>query len=113
MLGRYAEHIQRGELATAKGYARTADDRLRADLIERVMCDFRVDVGQVCRQHEAAPEAILQEIPKLRLLQDDGIIQLEGNVLSVNDNARFLVRSVASAFDAYLGASGRTHSRAV
>jgi oxygen-independent coproporphyrinogen-3 oxidase len=113
VLGRYAERIQRGELATAKGYALTADDRLRADLIERVMCDFRVDLGQICRQHETAPEAILQAIPKLRVLQEDGIIQLEGNVVSVNDNARFLVRSVASAFDAYLGASGRTHSRAV
>jgi oxygen-independent coproporphyrinogen-3 oxidase len=33
--------------------------------------------------------------------------------VSVNDDAHFLVRTVASAFDAYLGASGRTHSRAV
>ena len=113
VLGRYAERIQRGELATAKGYALTDDDRLRADLIERVMCDFRVDVGQICLRHETAPESILQAIPKLRVLQEDGIVHLEGNVLSVNDNARFLVRSVASAFDAYLGASGRTHSRAV
>ena len=31
----------------------------------------------------------------------------------MNDESRFLVRSVASAFDAYLGQSGRTHSRAV
>jgi oxygen-independent coproporphyrinogen-3 oxidase len=111
--GRYAERILRGELATAKGYALTADDRLRADLIERVMCDFQVDVGQICRRHDAAAEAILQAIPKLRALQDDGIIHLEDNVLSVREDARFLVRSVASAFDAYLGASGRTHSRAV
>ncbi|MBB4039350.1 oxygen-independent coproporphyrinogen-3 oxidase [Microvirga flocculans] len=111
--GRYAERILRGELATAKGYAMTDDDRLRADLIERVMCDFRVDVGQICRQHSTAPERILQAIPKLRVLQDDGIIRLEGHVLSVSDEGRFLVRSVASAFDAYLGASGRTHSRAV
>jgi len=113
VLGRYAERIARGELATAKGYALTADDRLRADLIERVMCDFRVDVGQVCRRHETAPETVLKAIPKLRALQEDGIIQLDGTVLSVNDNARFLVRTVASAFDAYLGQSGRTHSRAV
>ncbi|MBD2746389.1 oxygen-independent coproporphyrinogen III oxidase [Microvirga sp. BT688] len=113
VLGRYAERIVRGELATVKGYALTADDRLRADLIERVMCDFQVDVGQICRRHETSPAAILRAIPKLRALQDDGVIRLEGEVLSVNDNARFLVRSVASAFDAYLGASGRTHSRAV
>ncbi len=113
VLGRYAERISRGELATAKGYALTADDRLRADLIERVMCDFRVDVAQICRRHGAKPDAILRSTPRLQALEDDGVIRLDGHVLSVNDDTRFLVRSVASAFDAYLGASGRAHSRAV
>jgi oxygen-independent coproporphyrinogen-3 oxidase len=113
VLGRYAERISRGELATAKGYALTADDRLRADLIERVMCDFKVDVSQVCRTHGTEPESLLQSIPRLKMLEQDGIIRLKDNVLSVSDDTRFLVRTVASAFDAYLGASGRTHSRAV
>jgi hypothetical protein len=101
VLGRYAERIERGELATAKGYALTDDDRLRADLIERVMCDFQVDVGQVRRRHGTAPEAIPQAVPKLRALQGDRVIRLEREVLSVNDNACFLVRSVASAFEAF------------
>ncbi len=113
VIGRYAERILQGELATMKGYALTPDDRLRADLIERVMCDFKVDVQEVCAKHGAAPESILQSIPRLRMLEQDGIIRLDGNVLSVNDDTRFLVRSVASVFDAYLGMSGRTHSRAV
>ena len=113
VLGRYAERISRGELATAKGYALTADDRLRADLIERLMCDFRVDLAQICGRHGVGTEAIGPSIPRLRMLEDDGIIRFDGNVLSMNDDTRFLVRSVASAFDAYLGRSGRTHSRAV
>jgi oxygen-independent coproporphyrinogen-3 oxidase len=113
VMTRYAERILRGELATVKGYALTDDDRLRADLIERVMCDFKVDVGGVCRRHGAAPEAILRSAPHLRRLERDGIIRIDGGVLSVTDEARFLVRSVASAFDAYLGRPGRTHSRAV
>jgi oxygen-independent coproporphyrinogen-3 oxidase len=113
VLGCYAEHMSRGGVATVKGYALTADDRLRADLIERVMCDFRVDVSQVCRTHGADPDALLQSIPRLRALERDGIIQLKDNVLSVSDDTRFLVRTVASAFDANLGKSGRTHSRAV
>jgi oxygen-independent coproporphyrinogen-3 oxidase len=113
VLGRYAERIARGELATAKGYALTADDRLRASLIERIMCDFQVDLAQVCRRHGARPEAILQSNVRLRTLEKDGIVRVDGHMLSVNDDTRFLVRSVASAFDAYLGASGRAHSRAV
>lgn len=113
VLGRYAERVRRGEFAIAKGYALTPDDRLRADLIERVMCDFRVDVEEVCGRHGTPPETILRSIPRLRMLEQDGIVRLDGTVLSVNDDTRFLVRSVASAFDAYLGMSGRSHSRAV
>ena len=113
VLGRYAKCIARGEFATAKGYTLTAEDRLRADLIERVMCDFQVDMAQVCARHGVAPDAILQSIPRLRMLEGDGIIRLDGSVLSMNDDARFLVRSVASAFDAYLDPSGRSYSRAV
>jgi len=113
VLGRYAERISRGELATVKGYALTADDRLRADLIERVMCDFKVDVAEVCNRHGTAPESILTSIPRLQMLEKDGVISFDGSVLSVRDESRFLVRSVASAFDAYLGQSGRVHSRAV
>ena len=93
--------------------ARNPDDRLRADLIERIMCDFSVDVGEVCRAHGASPDALLQAIPRLGVLEGDGVIRLDGTRLAVADDARFLVRSVASAFDAYLGSSGRTHSRAV
>jgi oxygen-independent coproporphyrinogen-3 oxidase len=113
VLGRYAERIAKGEFATAKGYALTADDRLRADLIERIMCDFAVDVGAVCARHGAPADRLLASIPKLRALQGDGVIELDGSTVRVAAEARFLVRSVASAFDAYLGASGRTHSRAV
>jgi len=113
VLGRYAELVSRGEFATMKGYALSPDDRLRADLIERMMCDFRVDVGQVCRAHGTAPGVFLHSFPRLRELQEDGIIRLDGEVISIADEARFLVRSVASVFDAYLEGSGRTHSRAV
>jgi oxygen-independent coproporphyrinogen-3 oxidase len=113
VLGRYAERIGRGDFATTKGYALTADDRLRADLIERIMCDFRVDLDSVCRRHGAAPGAVLQDSPRLQALEADGIVRRDRDVIAVADEARSLVRVVASAFDAYLGTSGRAHSRAV
>jgi oxygen-independent coproporphyrinogen-3 oxidase len=112
VIGRYAERVQRGELPIAKGYALTDDDRLRADLIETVMCDLRVDVEEVCRSHEQGALA-LSAFPALQRLQEDGIIRIEGKVVEVRPDARPLLRAVAAAFDAYLGTSGRTHSRAV
>ena len=41
----YSATIANGRLATAKGYALTDDDRLRAEIIERIMCDFAADLG--------------------------------------------------------------------
>ncbi|KAA0108234.1 oxygen-independent coproporphyrinogen III oxidase [Methylobacterium sp. P1-11] len=108
----YAERIARGELATLKGYALTPDDRLRAELIERVMCEFRVDVGEVCRSHRRDPHALLASLSRLPTLSADGLVRQDGTILSIPEDARPFVRNVAAAFDAHLGTSAAVHSRA-
>jgi oxygen-independent coproporphyrinogen-3 oxidase len=112
-LGEYAARISAGDLATAKGYVLTADDRLRADLIERVMCDFAVDVSSVARRHAFDPAAVFRALPRLATLQADGIVERRDYEVRVAPSARHLVRTVASAFDVYLEVPARTFSRAV
>jgi oxygen-independent coproporphyrinogen-3 oxidase len=109
----YQAAMASGRLATVKGYALTDDDRLRADIIERIMCDYGVDLGAVCARHGSAAEAVLRSAPRLRDLISDGIIELDGVTLAVAEHSRFLVCSVAAAFDAHLDASKALHSRAV
>ncbi len=109
----YAARVKAGELPVGKGYVLTADDRLRADIIERLMCDFSVDLGAVCQSHGADAAGLLLQTPRLRSLEEDGIVEIDGETISIVSDRRFLVRTVASAFDAYLGATGRAHSRAV
>ena len=108
----YAERVARGGLATLKGYVLTPDDRLRAALIERVMCDFAVDVGEVCRAHNRDPDMFLASLPRLSTLAIDGLVHREGTILSIPEGARTFVRNVAAAFDAHLGTSDAVHSRA-
>ena len=112
-LGRYAARVARGELPVAKGYALTADDRLRADLIERLMCEFRVDMETICHAHATSSEAVADALPALRALQRDRLIRFDGTVIEIEPDARSLVRSVAAAFDAHRPPPGRTHSPAV
>jgi oxygen-independent coproporphyrinogen-3 oxidase len=109
----YQGAIAGGRLATVKGYALTDDDRLRADIIERIMCDYGVDLDAICARHGSAPEAMLQSAPRLRELISDGIVELDGASLAVTEHSRFLVRSVAAVFDAHLDATRQLHSRAV
>lgn len=113
VIGRYVQRIGGGQLPTAKGYALSSEDRLRADLIERVMCDFRVDVEEVCRLHDRPFPVLAETFPSLVQLQADGVVRLEGAVVEVGPEALPLVRTVAAAFDAYLGTGGRTHSPSV
>jgi oxygen-independent coproporphyrinogen-3 oxidase len=113
VLGSYAQRVLRGELPIARGYRLTADDRLRAELIERLMCDLEVDVAQICARHHAEPAALLRSAERLPALAADGIIHLDGNVIRLAKGMRVLARTVASAFDAHLASAGRTFSRAV
>ncbi|HWA44904.1 MAG TPA: oxygen-independent coproporphyrinogen III oxidase [Hypericibacter adhaerens] len=113
VLGAYAERVQRGELATARGYRLTAEDRLRGELIERLMCDFEVDVAAICARHGAAPAELMRSANRLEALAADGIVQVEGSVVRLADDSHFLARTVASAFDAHLGARPGGFSRAV
>lgn len=112
-IGAYAQNIAAGRLATAKGYGLTADDRLRADIIERIMCEFSADLGDICARHGAEAGEMLNSAARLKPLISDGVVRLEGNRLAVAKDSRFLVRSVAAAFDAHLNPAKQLHSRAV
>jgi oxygen-independent coproporphyrinogen-3 oxidase len=109
----YEAAIASDRLATVKGCALTDDDRLRAEIIERIMCDFGVDLDQVCARHGIAAQEILQSAPRLQHLISDGIVEVDGTSLALADDSRFLVRSVAAAFDAHLHGAKQLHSRAV
>jgi oxygen-independent coproporphyrinogen-3 oxidase len=112
-IGAYAQSIAAGRPATAKGYGLTADDRLRADIIERIMCEFGADLGDICARHGAEAGTMLSSAVRLKPLISDGVVRLEGNRLAVANDSRFLVRSVAAAFDAHLDPAKQLHSRAV
>jgi len=111
-LGLYAKRISQGELATTKGYALTAQDRFRADVIERLMCDFRVDLSTIAAAHGFDPDLLTANNARLQELMDDGIVDLDARVVRVRDGHRFMIRAVASAFDAYFGELGASYSKA-
>ena len=101
VLRSYVAAIGEGGLATAKGVALTEDDKLRAVLIERIMCDFRVDIDAICESHGRTREQVADVFPGLDRLEVDGIIRRERGFIEVEPEARALVRAVAAAFDAY------------
>jgi oxygen-independent coproporphyrinogen-3 oxidase len=104
----YARAIEAGTFATVKGIAFTDDDRLRARIIERLMCDFTVDLDAL-----APGETFSDAFAALAPLAEDQLVTLQGRRINVTEDGRPFVRLVASAFDAYLGRGAARHSRAV
>lgn len=111
--GRYAERIAESVLPTARGYRLSAEDRLRAELIERVMCDLAVDIDAVCARHPVDPQVLTPALRALDQLASEGVVDFDGSRVLLPENARLFVRKVASVFDAYVEQSPRRYSRAV
>ena len=109
----YSQTIAAGGLATVRGYALSDDDRLRADLIERLMCDFRVDVDAVCRRHGRTAESLGDALARIDAMEADGIVRRADGVIEIAPDAQGLARAVAATFDAYLPNSTRVHSPAL
>jgi oxygen-independent coproporphyrinogen III oxidase len=110
LISDYEKSIASDRLPIARGYAVSPEDRLRATIIERIMCDHRVDVEAVCQAFGAIPEQVVDRA-RLNTLARDGLIELSGPILAVRKEAYPLVRSVAAAFDAYLPQTQARHSR--
>lgn len=108
----YERLIKECRLPIARGYRYSGDDRLRGAIIERLMCDHRVDLGPVCEEFGADPAEILDGA-SLDPMIADGLVERNGARISIKPHARPLIRSIAAAFDAHLRATGGQHSRAV
>jgi oxygen-independent coproporphyrinogen-3 oxidase len=104
--------LQRG-FATAKGIVLSDEDRMRAAVIERLMCDLSVDLEDISRQFGKLPGVFSPNISALSHLLSEGLVTIDGWVLRVPDKSRIAVRCVCAAFDAYLQQSEGRHAIAV
>lgn len=110
---RHGAAIDAGSFATSRGYALSAADRLRGEIIEHLMCGFAVDLGEVCGRHGVASKTFVAEIEGLPALIDDGLVQRDGDRLEVTPFGQPLVRFVCAAFDHHLHHADGRHSRGI
>jgi len=109
----WRQSIAAGKLPIAKGKALSADDRLRADVIERLMCSYAVDLDAVTAAHGTTPAALADAFDALQDLVADGIVAMDGMRIRMTEDGRPFVRVAAAAFDAYLPRAAARHSVAV
>jgi oxygen-independent coproporphyrinogen-3 oxidase len=102
-LDEYYEKLDAQVLPVLRGVALDADDLLRRDVIQKLMCNFDLDFAEVSRQHGIdAARTFAPEVEALAPLAADGLVELLPTGIRVTPRGRLLVRTVAMNFDRYL-----------
>jgi len=105
--------IEAGRLPIARGVELSQEDRLRRDVIERLMCDFSVDLAEIAARHGAELVSLMDAAPVLQELAQDGLLVWDGQRVRMTETGRPFLRCAAAAFDAYLRPGTTRHAVAV
>ncbi len=98
----YRDKILAGKLATVRGRALTSEDRLRASIIERLMCELRVDLAEICGAYGVDADHFAAEFRQLDDLAEDGLVKRVSSTITIPEQARPFVRTVCAVFDVFL-----------
>lgn len=102
----YRASLAKGVLPVTKGYELTEEDRLRGDVIMRLMCDLSLDYAAMSAKWSIDFKSHFYEaIAQLDVFAEDGLIELDEDGFTVTERGRLFVRNLAMCFDAYLDAS--------
>ncbi|KAF0231593.1 MAG: hypothetical protein FD175_501 [Beijerinckiaceae bacterium] len=109
----YERRINESGLAVARGLAVSAEDRLRGDAIESLMCKFQLDLVALRTRHGAIAEALKPEIAALLAKEDASWFDVKPDGFDVTVQGRPFIRLVAAHFDSYLPRGTGRHSTAM
>jgi len=102
--GKYRSLASQGELTAAHGKHRTADDQLRARVIENLLCSGSAEL-MPCLLHQASA--------RLKPFLDRELAMISGLELTVLPAGLPYTRGIAAIFDAYRAATTRQFSSAI
>ncbi|MCC5974503.1 MAG: oxygen-independent coproporphyrinogen III oxidase [Rubellimicrobium sp.] len=108
---RYSTAVEEGRLATERGHAMSAEDSLRADMIEDLMCRFELDLNALSDRHGVGMAGLMERTARLRS-RFGAEIEVSDGRIRLTEASRLIARLAAQELDAYFAPEGR-HSRAM
>ena len=102
-LSRYYAQLDQAKLPIANGYVLSKEDRIRREVIMRLMCDMKLDFESMSASlgFEFA-QYFQRELLAIEALEADGLVRSRTNGFDLTDLGRLLIRNVAMCFDGYL-----------
>ncbi|MGB7432579.1 MAG: oxygen-independent coproporphyrinogen III oxidase [Ahrensia sp.] len=110
---RYQETVSKGEPPVAKGMRFCVDDKVRAFIINQLMCRFAISFEELRQAFGPVAEPYITEAELIAAQDGDGLCEVDADGFYITQEARALTRVVASRFDAYFERSEMRFSKAV
>lgn len=107
----YGRRIGMGRFAISRGLQLSQEDRIRGRIIERLMCDFAVDLDAIEAEFGDERTQFATELGELERLAD--LVEISGRRVTITPKGRPFARLIAAEFDSYLHSGLVRHSRAV
>ncbi len=111
--GEYQRMVEGENLAAVRGIELSEDDRMRAYVIERLMCDFGFDFMPLLANFPNGARALIAEARAFAHGNPDDICRVGNASFMITREGRPFTRTIAAAFDRYLENGRGRHSIAV
>jgi oxygen-independent coproporphyrinogen III oxidase len=110
----YYQAIDAGMLPTYKGYKLNQEDILRRDVVMGIMSGRQIDKQEIEHKYKIYFDKYFAiEMQELLLLEDDGLVKLSNQFITITEIGRLLVRNIAVIFDSHKFTRERKLSRAI
>lgn len=113
----YMEAVKKGELCTAKGYTLSEGQQITREVIESMMCNYRIDWEELSQRLHLSIEEIKAATDynddKLRELAADGLITYNEKMIRMTDAGTPFVRNVAASMDKMMRNGNQHFSRPI
>lgn len=98
----YSEALDAERLPVFRGLRLNDDDRLRRAVIMELICHFRLGFEPLEQQFGIVfSDYFALELAELGAMQSDGLLELTGDGIQVNDKGILLIRNICMVFDVY------------
>jgi oxygen-independent coproporphyrinogen-3 oxidase len=102
-LDAYYGALDEGRLPVMRGLELSPDDLARRAVIQSLMCHFRLSIEAIELAHLVDfRRAFAPELAELRRFAADGLVEIDGEWITVTPKGRLLVRAIAMVFDRYV-----------
>jgi oxygen-independent coproporphyrinogen III oxidase len=110
----YSASIIAGKLPIVRGLVLTDEDLLRKQIINQLICHFRLDIPLVEQQWGINfRKYFASELVQLKKMGQEGLLSIDSNTIKVEKKGRFLIRNICMVFDAYIGRDTVKYSKVI